>query len=782
MNTHHARGLLLLSGISLFPACAQAQSHAGQVQPVATTSGQAVSENVAGDIVVTAQKRSQNLQDVPLSVTALTGAQLTDRGITNVQDLVKVTPGLSFVESGRGVPVFSLRGVGFFDQSAGSRPTVSVYLDEAPLPFSIEAKGASFDLDRVEVLKGPQGTLFGQNATGGAINYIAAKPTNSFQAGLTGSFGRFMATDVTAYVSGPVTSNLNARLAVRTAQSGDWQRSYTRNDTLGRQNFTQGRLLLNWRPVDRVKVAFNINGFHDGSDLQAAQFIGVRRVSAAIPLLNAYPVAPADPRAADWNPNEDFRSNNNFIQTTGRVDFEATDRLTLTSLTAYSNEKVRQYSDGDGTALFNNNSRVNAHLTSISEEVRATGQVGKLQYILGANYANDKTHEFDDVLFPYSSQAVSIKGSPTPLDQTGALLNQRFDTSAAFADVTYQPVDLIRLHGGVRYTKAILNYNGCTEVTDTNGATAFGVLNNRTRAGLGLGPLPAYNVGDCVSLDLKGTPTLAIGRLAESNVSWRGGIDIKPAKDILFYANVSRGYKQGSSPTPAATSTVQFTPVRQESVLAYEAGVKATLFDRLLQFSAAGFYYNYSDKQLLGRAVFNPNVFGALSALVNVPKSRIKGFEFQASLFPVHGLTLTASGTYLKSKVIGDFLNYDIVGTQRNFNGSAFPYTPKWQLVFDGDYRFRLSDRLNGTLGTNVSYRSSTTASFGGDPRLQIDAYTLVDLRAGIESADRKWKVGIYGRNITNQYYWTNVSAAVDTIRRYAGMPATYGVQVGYKF
>ena len=778
MRTSYMRGpaLLLLSGTSLVPAVAYAQT-----EPPTAQAAPVIADDTTADIVVTAQKRSQTLQDVPLSVTALSGAQLVDRGITNVQDLAKVTPGLSFVESGRGVPVFSLRGVGFFDQSAGSRPTVSVYLDEAPIPFSIEAKGAAFDLERVEVLKGPQGTLFGQNATGGAINYVAAKPTSTPQGGVTASLGRFMTTDVTAFVSGPVTSTLNARLALRTAQSGDWQKSYTRDDTLGRQNFVQGRLLLDWRPVDRLKVAINVNGFHDGSDLQAGQFVGVRRVSTAIPQLVAYRPAPADDRAADWDANTDYRSNNDFIQTVGRLDFEAADNLTLTFLSTYSDEKIRQFSDGDGTAITNYNSRVNAHLTSISEELRATGQIGKLQYIVGANYAGDKTHEFDDVIYPYSTQAGGIAGSPTPLDQIGELLNQRFDTSSAFGDVTYQPIDLIRLHGGVRYTSAILNYNGCTVATNSNGATAFGVLNNRTRAGLGLAPLPAYNIGDCVSLDLAGNSALAVGRLAETNVSWRGGIDIKPAKDILFYGNVSRGYKQGSAPTPAATSTVQFTPVKQESLLAYEVGAKATLFHRLVQLSVAGFYYDYTDKQLLGRNVFTPNVFGALSALVNVPKSRIQGAEFQISLFPMRGLTLTGSGTYLDSKVVGNFLNYDIVGTQRNFNGSAFPYTPKWQLVFDGDYRFRLSDRLNATVGTNVSYRSSTTASFGGDPRLGIDAYTLVDLRAGIESADKSWKVGVYGRNVTNQYYWSNVSAAVDSIRRYAGMPATYGVQVGYK-
>jgi outer membrane receptor protein involved in Fe transport len=195
-----------------------------------------------------------------MSVTAITGDALTSRGIVNVQDLAKVTPGLSFAESGNGVPVYSLRGVGFFDTSLGARPTVSVYLDEAPLPFAIMSGGASFDLERVEVLKGPQGTLFGQNATGGAINYVSAKPSSTPAAGATLSFARFATADWQGYVTGPLAPGLNARLAVRTMQGGGWQKSYTRDDTLGQQNYLQGRFLLDWRASDRLRLQLDLSG------------------------------------------------------------------------------------------------------------------------------------------------------------------------------------------------------------------------------------------------------------------------------------------------------------------------------------------------------------------------------------------------------------------------------------------------------------------------------------------------------------------------------------------
>ncbi|MGE4323847.1 MAG: TonB-dependent receptor, partial [Sphingobium sp.] len=227
------------------------------------------------EIIVTAQKRQQSLSDVPMSITAVSGDNLVQRGVTDVQGLAKLTPGLSVAESGNSVPVYSLRGIGFFDTSVGARPTVSVYVDEVGMPFSIMTQGASFDLERVEVLKGPQGTLFGQNATGGAINYIAAKPKDTLEAGLNGSFGRFNDLDVTAFVTGPITDTLKARVAVRGNISDGWQRSYTRDATLGDKKFLQGRVILDWEPTDTVRFSFNANGFLDKSDTQAPQLLQV---------------------------------------------------------------------------------------------------------------------------------------------------------------------------------------------------------------------------------------------------------------------------------------------------------------------------------------------------------------------------------------------------------------------------------------------------------------------------------------------------------------------------
>ncbi|MEN2792204.1 TonB-dependent receptor [Sphingomonas oligophenolica] len=768
-------------------AIALATPAIAQTAPVAPAP-EAMDAPQTTDIVVTANKRSETAMSVPASVTAISGAALADKGIYSVQDLVKVTPGLSYVESGRSVPVFSLRGVGFFDQSLASRPTVSVYVDEAPIPFSIESKGAAFDLQRVEVLKGPQGTLFGQNATGGAINYIAAKPTDTFHAGATASYARFGVVDVQGYVSGPISSTLDARLALRTVQGGDWQRSYTRDDTLGAQDFTQGRFILAWKPNDRLSVRFDVNGFYDRSDTQAPQFTafapGTPAQAKFIPLLATYPLAPADDRAADWDQGKDYRNHNRFVQSNLRIDFKALPEMTLTSLTSFSDMKVDQLADADGTALTNIDSNMRGKLQSISEELRASGDVGRLSYIAGLNYAHDYAAAAAYIDISYSTSAVSLGAPPAlPLDKTEADVTQRFDTQAMFANLDYKVTDRLTIRGGVRYTAADLHYTGCSVPQSANAADAFTRVINKSRAAQGLapiGPLAPFRCGSVNPLTLG--PDLYFDKLNQQNLSWRGGIDFKPTPNTLLYVSVSKGYKAGSASTPAATNDLQFTPAKQESVLAYEVGLKTALLNHKVEFTAAAFYYDYRNKQLLGRQVFTPNVFGAINVLTNVPKSEIKGGEAQLTVFPLKGLTLTAAATYLDTRVVGDFINVDILGNSANFAGDPFPYTPKWQVVLDGEYRFPLTSTMQAVLGANANYRTKTTAGFGGSNLLDIDAYWLVDARAGIDFDQGKYRVQIFGRNITNQYYWNNVSRSLDNVRRYAGMPATYGVQFSVRY
>jgi outer membrane receptor protein involved in Fe transport len=779
-NFQALRGVLLLgTSFAASTTCAHAQTSSAPAEAPDAPVG---NEASTGEIVVTAQKRRQNLSDVPISVTALTGEQLVEKGIDDVADLVKVTPGLSVQEGSRGVPVISIRGIGFSEEAIGGRPTVSVYIDEAPLAFPIMAKSAAFDLERVEVLKGPQGTLFGQSSTGGAINYIAGRPTDNFEGNFTASYERFDTVELEGYVSGPIAPTLNARLAVRTVQGGDRQYSYVRDDTIGNKNFKQGRLTLEFEPSADFRVQLMATGFHDKSEPYFPQFIATTNVDPGeFPLLDAFPVAPNDPRATEWDPSFNYRLDNKFYQGVLRADYDLSDVFTLTSLTSYAHMDVFGLR-GDGTNLGNFDTGDSGELETISQEVRLSGELGPLNFIVGANYQHDETYQLLATLTRYATVTAFIG------DGGAVRGSQDFDTVAAFADGTYEISDQLRLNAGVRYTRQDLDYKACLLTLTEEGAALYtGTLNFFRAFGLppelgSLGPIDPLEVGQCASLDAQANPAEAVGNLTEDNISWRLGIDFKPTPETLVYANIRRGYKAGSIPVPGASSIEQFNPVTQESVLAYEAGLKTSLFDRAISFAGAGFYYDYTDKQLLGQQVFDPDIFGPQATLVNIPKSRVYGGEAELTVRPAQGLSLGFAGTYIESEVQSDFLNVDVLENEINFRGREFPITPKWQLVFNGDYNVPVSQSLNGLLGFDILYRSATKASFGDVPELDIDGYTTLDLRAGVEDADGRWRVLVFGRNVFNEYYWTSVIGSSNVVRRFAGPPATYGVQLGVNF
>ena len=207
-RTFLARSTALVLFVSAFsPALAQEAATPAPEPEAARPSGG------VEEIIVTAQKREQNLSEVGMSISAMTGDQLAELGVTDASQLDKVVTGFNYSVTYYGTPILTIRGVGFQDTALASGPTVSVYLDEMPLQFAVMTQGAGLDLARVEALKGPQGTLFGQNATGGAINYIANKPSQEFEAGFDVSYGRFNTADITAFVSGPLTESLSARFA-----------------------------------------------------------------------------------------------------------------------------------------------------------------------------------------------------------------------------------------------------------------------------------------------------------------------------------------------------------------------------------------------------------------------------------------------------------------------------------------------------------------------------------------------------------------------------------------
>ncbi|QUM74399.1 TonB-dependent receptor [Sphingopyxis granuli] len=739
------------------------------------------------DIIVTAQKRSERLRDVPVSITAASGEQLLKQGITGPNDLEKIVPGFTYVKSTYGAPIFTIRGIGLYDTFVGVSPTVTVYTDQVPLPYLAMTQGAGLDIERLEVLKGPQGTLFGQNSTGGAINYIAAKPTDEFKAGFDLTYGRFNQIDTQGFLSGPITDTLRARVAVRREYMDGWQRSETRpNDTLGARDFTAARLLLDWDPTDKLKFELNLNGWKDKSETQAPQFVAFSPsrpfdqggFTDSFDVIGDRAPAPNKARVADWDRDADYQRDDWLKQISLRGDYEILDNMTLTSITAYSDFRQYAQTEVDGTDFNNVNILQVARVKSFSQEVRLAGDLGdRIKYTLGANYQDDKVNGADIGLNYVSSQNGV---GPFRYNSFAKRGNQKIKTKAVFGSIDFKLLEGLTLQGAARYTDQKRRFSGCL-ADGGDGLLALGIQFAGQIAG---GSTNLGAPGGCVTLD-DSTPALLTPEtvrrdLDETNTSWRAGLNWKANPDTLLYANVTKGFKSGTFTLIPAIYASQFTPVTQEGVLAYEVGVKTGFFGNAVQVTAAGFYYDYTDKQIIGVKGFP--IFGNLAALNNIPESRVVGAELEATIRPFEGLRLSGGGTYVNSKVKGSFITPDQFGVEVDIGGDAFPNTPKWQFAGDAQYDFPLSSSLEGFVGGSLTARSSTYSRVGKNADYLIKSYALVDLRAGVATPDGKWRAMLWGKNVFNKFYLANMSHQMDTVSRNTGMPATYGITVGYRY
>jgi iron complex outermembrane receptor protein len=750
----------------------------------------AASDAGLAEIVVTAEKRSERVQDVPMSITAATGAELQSLGITDTSQLEKLVPGFSVDKTSYGLPVYLIRGVGFNDSSLGVAPAVTVYTDQIPLPFSAMSRGAVMDIDRVEVLKGPQGTLFGENSTGGAINYVVAKPTSSFQAGADLTYGRFNQTDVEAFVSGPLTDTVSARLAVRNEYQGDWQKGYTVDETNGEKQFHNARLLVDWKPSDIAKFELMVTGWVDHSETEQPQDVAytplvVGPTARVVPYpVASYPAAPSDPRAAAWNPSDNLSQDTHLYQVALRGDINISDQITLTSLSSFERYQLGLPIDWSGTIYPIATEVDDGTISSLFEELRLDGSLGdRLKWMVGGNFEHDVVDEQQN-FNPLITSGTSV--GPFDFDNFRIDNDQGIVSKGGFGGIDFDVAPGLTSQSSVRYTSEDRSFSGCTrDYGNGEIASAIGFLST-----LFTGTPQTIPNGACVTLSASGVPLpIVTGQLDQSNVSWRESLNWKPNRDTLLYANVTKGYKAGSFPTQPSSVASQFNPVPQESVLAYELGTKFTTPSHLMQLDGALFYYDYTDKQLAGYLVVPP--FGPIPQLVSIPKAKVEGAEFSLVVHPYANLTLSANGTYIQTRV--DQNPPDPTGPYGNstsFVGQSFPFTPKWQGVFDAEYRFAISESLRSFAGASATSRSATTGALlsgaaavaGEEAYLRVPGYTTLDLRAGIEPTNGPWRLEVWGRNVTDRLYVTGLGRTSDFTTRFAGMPATFGVSARYRF
>ncbi len=781
----------------------------------ATPAGQQAADDETGtqvgDIIVTAQRREESLSRVGISVVAVGADQLQSRGVSNPADLVKLVPGFQASTTYGGNPVYTLRGVGFNTRNASSTAPVGIYMDETAVAYPYMSLGLVYDLERVEVLKGPQGTLYGRNATGGLINYVEAKPTSELHSGVGFEAGSYGTLNANAYVSGPINDFVRARVAVNFLNRTEgYQHSITRDEELGKLYQKAGRLILDFG-ADGGPFSATLTGnlWQRDGDTTATQAIyyvpdmpGNVLAAFANPLARAsIQPNPTRNRDVDWysvgkqaqagvgifHPGP--LTDSFFYSGAAKLGYAFSPTVRLQSLTSYQHLRQRDVSDAGGVQTDTLEIEARNTIKSFAQELRLIGESDRFNWSIGGYYADDS---IDTTEFAYNTENATIVrfravSQVLPSAYTAAQRATSFgnfrdvartDTNvyAGFANAEYKVSDLLKFTLGGRYTKDKTSFSGCTYETN-GGSLAF--INTIYPL---FGVTAKLNANECYTLNRTSTNFLRtpqLQKIDQKNFAWRANVDVTPSPTTLLYASVSRGYKSGGFPVLAASNIAQFDPILQEKLTSYEVGTKLGLFNRSVQLNLAGFYYDYKNKQVYGRVL--DVIFGTLSRIRNVPRSREIGVEGDLTWRVTPAVTARLSGTYLDSKVL-EFSDFTELGVVANIRNQPFTYTPKFQgaggLAYDGP----VSSEINFIADANVSYQTKSQADSAGIPQFAIKSYELVDGTIGVRSGDNSWRVQLYGKNLFDKYYWVGVASGTETVFRFPGMPRELGVRAAFKF
>ncbi|MGB4347138.1 MAG: TonB-dependent receptor, partial [Burkholderiaceae bacterium] len=600
------------------------------------------------EIIVTAQRREQSLSDVPVSIQAFSSETLKNLRVTSTEDLQNVAPSLNVSRGYQGIPIYTLRGVGFNTINLSSTSTVGTYLDEVALAYPFMNSGPIFDLERVEVLKGPQGTLYGRNTTAGLVNFITAKPKDTLSAGLTVEAGNFKTFNSEGFLNLPLGEDTAARIAFRTEDSYQgWQKSASRNERLGEVHRYGGRATLTSRPVDGMNIEIGANGWINKSEPLAGQAVGFTPNTdpangTLFSLFNAPGVADFiaanknnwDQDHADWAPlsqrgpdigrgagiSDRLAENDWFIGLRGLLEFEITPDVTFVALTGYNKVKREATFDWSGAPYEILIQKAEGQARSISQEVRFQGKTGPAEWTIGGYFSSDKVSDTNRTLLGQNANVGAIRAtifalglldSPfntdgyTAADVLTAFRTYRdtaaFDveTKSVFGSADWALMQGLTLTTGIRYTRDTQDYTGCSR--DFNGSMQPNVnLFNRAFFYQVYGAFTApIGVNQCNTFDpATGTFGPVNSKLDEDNVAWRLALGWEINPDAHLFASVSRGYKSGATPVNAANISTQNRPARQEKLTSYELGTKVSLLNRAVNLNVTGFYYDYGDKQL----------------------------------------------------------------------------------------------------------------------------------------------------------------------------------------
>lgn len=706
---------ILLSGVAAaammaVAAPALAQSAESSEDSASTTT----EDNGNKEIIVTAQKREQNLQDVPISMDVVSGDKLTAFNANDIKSVMNYTPNV-FVQSSAGNDVIYIRGFGSPPANFAFDQSVSLYVDGIYAGRSRQAQAPFFDLARVEVLRGPQGALFGKNTAAGAVSVVSAGPTDSAEGAFTAIYNLDQkGIDVSGYVSGPIGDTLSARLAYKVVKQDGYifNRATNHDDPETKQQLA--RLTLRWEPS--ANFDYTVKAEYANRDVVGGMTVSSSLTSGPDPHTDRY--LDQSELGAEGNKTESL-----MLTGVGNI---ALGDYTVTSITGYSwfNSAIINGFDQTipgGNGALTNNSVYNSfpeRFDQFSQELRILSPKGRtFEFVAGAYYDRSK-YQLDQLL---GFNILNLFGSPY-FGRIDSRFNQKTESYSVFGQGTFNVSDAFRIVGSLRYAH-----------TSKDGDFASRPI---------YGPFPLYPI------------STAAGSISEGNIDPSLTLQYDIAPRIMVYATYGRGSKSGGfvSNTFATTNaTFTFKPERSTN---YEAGIKSTLFNGNVVANLSIYHTQFKNLQV---SVFQPSTSSFLTG--NAASATSKGVEGSLSIFPFSNFDISASGAY-QNVQYDDYPGASCLASQpvsclaatNNLAGYGLPYASKLTGSVTAHARLDLSSDLKLDITGVVSGRSKY---FNADDQSPIygvqNGYAKVDLRVQIADRDNSWHLAIVGKNLTNQ-------------------------------
>jgi iron complex outermembrane receptor protein len=793
MKTLLAGTTAVLTAVTAAPLLAQEASPRADGAEAKHDSGE------IADIVVTAQFRGQRLQDTPIAITAVGEQAIREKGLDRITDITNSAPNVVMKPSGSiygPAATLFIRGVGQMDSSFAVDPGVGLYVDDVYRGITFGSLLDLLDLDRVEVLRGPQGTLAGKNSIGGAVKMFSKLPTgdgHGYVEVTTGAFRRIDAKGAADLSIIPDT--LFARLSAVTRHREGYLKRLDYNCTHpgqtqaptatatdgscvagreGGQDYTAARLALRWLVNDRVEVNVAASRLVDDSEPTATKAISLNPAAATTPGFpdrSVFITPPTsytnystyqiqgftDPASllgqpgAGTHPPIVYPTNNRIRawDVAGTIDVELSDRLSLKSITAYQYTDGRYSTDADTTPFGISGSMNRQRYRQFTQELRLNGSISSLiDWTIGGYYFRGKGYLFTyNIISPgLASETVNLASDYIPTT-----------SKSAFAHAVWHITDRLNLTGGVRYTNDEKSYS-------------FQRLNPF------LPTQPAYTAAGKIN-GLKST-------FKGDRWDYRINADYKLTNDILAYAQFSTGYRGGGvNPRPFVIE--QAVPFGPETLKAYEIGLKTSLFDRRLRLNLSAFINDYKDMIFSNTAptIVNGVVLSAANGTpVNAGDGRFKGLEAELALRPVDGLTIDANVSYLdfKLKRIGA-AGATITGITLN---NIAPYVTKWKAAGGIQYRFDVGKLGSLSPRIDVAYQSSFYTNIDNNPASLTHGYTIANARFAWQSPSKDWEAVLAVTNLFDKFYYQNTfrGPAISSVTGQPAAPREWSVSLRKSF